>query len=327
MRTISIIISMCLFTFSATARCVNVKQVTANYKNQSVTFILTWTGCNNTTNLNKVWCLVDFQTVDAAGNKGTWARAAINGAATVNNGTYTAGNATGFYVTGKNEQSATVTVKLGNVSGRFNWCAYATDYPPNIGAANSGVYTLRGTQSFVIGGNTISGKQYSGTIATLTDATGCPGCIAFQNFKFSSSNVSIPCCPNLTAVGGYCRDLAADAASTYIGCGIEIKAADAGLFCGPVNNGCTGDWRWPNSTELQCIIDNKAAVGNIQAPNYWSSTYAGSCNSHTDYWTYLNNNSSWVDNIENCGRGFQGPGWARADINNCGGKANARCVR
>ncbi len=199
-----LLMAICVYSLPAEARCVNVKQVSADYKKQTVTFILTWTSCNGTTNLNKVWCLIDFQTVAAAGNKGTWKRATISGAATVTNGTSSAGNATGFYVTGVNAQSATVTVKLSNASGRFNWCAFASDCPPNAPMAN-GTYTLNGTPPFVINGSTTLGttqKTYTGScIMAITDATNNPdGIIVPQTITINGpSSVAVSSSVTLTA--------------------------------------------------------------------------------------------------------------------------------
>ncbi len=181
--------------------CVSTTQVSANYKTQQVTFKLTWTGCNGASHLNKVWCFVDFQTVDANGNKGSWTRATISGTPSVTNGTYTTGNTTGFYVTGANDQSATVTVKLGNASGMFNWCATATDYPPNLQFPSSteiNKIVLHGTPPFVLtdsGGSvtTINNAApytfYNTTnkfYTKITDETKCPGII---NCKASTAAI------------------------------------------------------------------------------------------------------------------------------------------
>jgi hypothetical protein len=64
------------------------------------------------------------------------------------------------------------------------------------------------------------------------------------------------CAAGLTAVGGYCRNLAADGASTYTGCGVEVyeaafangySRATAKTYCS--NKG----WRLANCTELACL--------------------------------------------------------------------------
>ncbi len=158
------------------ANCISVNSVGVNYATKTVTFVLTWKACNGTTHLNKAWVFVDWQQVTGTNTTGTWTRATISGAATVTNGTYTTGNTTGFYVTGTNGQSATVTVKLSNAPAKFNWCAIATDYPPNATMSN-GTYTLKGTPPFVVNGIKLDNtqKSYTGScITSITDATNNP---------------------------------------------------------------------------------------------------------------------------------------------------------
>ena len=156
--------------------CVAVRQVSTNYATQQITFDLTWGTCNNTTHLNKAWVFVDYQTITGT-TRGAWAPATIVGTPTVSNGTYAAGNSRGFYVTGVNGQTATVTVTLSNVPAQFNWCAYATDYPPNAKISGNS-YTLHGTAPFTVNGIQLGTgvRTYSGAcITSITDPTGCPG--------------------------------------------------------------------------------------------------------------------------------------------------------
>jgi len=266
----------------AQGSCVTAKQVSANYVNNTVTFELTWKLCSSTTtHLNRAWVFVDIQPVDpATGNKDAWTPASYTGKPTVDNAdTLTVpGNTRGFYVTGNNGQSATVTMQINTTLTKFNWCAFATDYPPNIGTANTSTrdYTLRGTQSFVVNGKTITGKQTSGSVSSLTDATGCPGCIAVQDFKFSGSSVTIPCCPNLTPLNGHCRDLAADDASASWGCDLEWRfGASKATSC--------GSWTWVDYTTYKCLAqeEGNAAIG-------WSTSrevYNSRCVNSSSYKT------------------------------------------
>jgi hypothetical protein len=83
-------------------------------------------------------------------------------------------NGRGFYVTAN---PSTVTAVLDNATGKFNWCVYGSDFPPNAKDNSSGGYDLKGSPPFVIN-NTIewNASTYSGSeITALTDATGCPG--------------------------------------------------------------------------------------------------------------------------------------------------------
>jgi uncharacterized protein (TIGR02145 family) len=70
--------------------------------------------------------------------------------------------------------------------GHFNWCAYGSDYPPNVLANTNGSYTLAGTPPFTliasngttmqtVNGATIATADVTMTPATITDATGYPG--------------------------------------------------------------------------------------------------------------------------------------------------------
>jgi len=154
-----------LISIAATAQsqtCVTAKQVSANYNAKQVTFDLTWTACNGTNHLYRVWIFVDYR--DATGTtKGTWQRALINGTAA---GTFINGSA----------GTQRVTLTLANtLPAKFDWCAFATDYPPNATMSNN-TYTLKGTPPFVINGTyTTSARTYTGNYITkITDATRNP---------------------------------------------------------------------------------------------------------------------------------------------------------
>ncbi len=269
------------------AGCVTVTKVAVNYKSQMVTFKLTWSGCNSSTvhttatHLNSVWCFVDFQTVDETGNKGAWTRATISNTPSISNGTYTAGNTKGFWATGDNGQSATVTVKLGNASGKFNWCAFATDYPPQAALYSNGTYTLKGTAPFVVNGSTISGNTFTGTITSLTDATNCPGGVGRDIVHNNGT-----CLPFLTKVSNYCRNLIADDASTYTALGFEIKKTPMStcVNCSPT---CPTGWRYPTSNEARnMFLANSYIEWKPTAYNYLgvrTSDAIGPCN---NYWSF-----------------------------------------
>jgi uncharacterized protein (TIGR02145 family) len=156
-----------------------VTPLSVDYDRHEVTFRVAWSG---TAANNRVWMFVDLCPV-AGTSPGTFAKAIISGA------TATAGsidpaslNGRGFYVT---TNPSTVTATLSNATGKFNWCAYGSDYPPNV-TANSGVYTLRGTPPFTliaasgtptqkVSGTTITTSAVTITPITLTDETGYPG--------------------------------------------------------------------------------------------------------------------------------------------------------
>jgi hypothetical protein len=158
-------------TASAT---VTVTPLGVNYNTKTVTFRVSWTGSAAN---NRVWVWVDLCPVSGT-SPGTFAQAVISNPSAVSGSIATvSGNTRGFYVT---TNPSTVTAVLSNASGKFNWCAYGSDFPPNAKDNSSGGYDLKGSPPFII--TTSSGtvqensKSFSGGVITaLTDATGCPG--------------------------------------------------------------------------------------------------------------------------------------------------------
>ena len=75
-------------------------------------------------------------------------------------------------------------MQLTNVPAKFNWCAYVSDYPPNVTAAN-GTYTFKGTPPFTltasngatqtVTGTTLAASALTVTPTTIRDKTACPG--------------------------------------------------------------------------------------------------------------------------------------------------------
>ncbi len=148
--------------------CVAVRQVSTNYATKQITFDLTWGTCNNSNHLYRVWVFADYQPVVGL-TKGAWSRATITSSSV---GTLH-GN-TGVWITGSQNATQRVTLTLNLSSAQFNWCAVATDYPPNATLSN-GTYTLKGSPPFVINSSTtVSAKTYTGSITTITDATKNP---------------------------------------------------------------------------------------------------------------------------------------------------------
>jgi uncharacterized protein (TIGR02145 family) len=175
-----------LASVAASAQVTNVTPISANYANKTVSFRVWWNaGSRNATHLAKVWVWVDYITVNSnnttSGN--TWTRAAVG---TVSGGTtsYDGSNRKGFWLEGNasTNYSATLTVQLANVPDKFNWCAYVSDFPPNV-TLDKGTYTFKGTTNFLVSSH--AQPLTSKTIAkasltvnassTFTDATSCPG--------------------------------------------------------------------------------------------------------------------------------------------------------
>ncbi|MDR2358988.1 MAG: hypothetical protein LBD87_04200, partial [Prevotellaceae bacterium] len=100
---------------------------------------------------------------------------------------------------------STVTATLDNATGKFNWCVYGSDFPPNARDNSSGGYDLKGSPPFIIN-NTIewTASTYSGGVITaLTDATGCPGVWCGRNGEAAGL---LNCCANgTTDCSGTCK--------------------------------------------------------------------------------------------------------------------------
>jgi hypothetical protein len=272
-----IIMKKILFLFAmlvsvAANATVTVIPLGVDYATQKVTFKVEWTG---TAANNRVWVWIDLCPV-AGTTAGTFEKAVISNPTAITGSIITvSGNNRGFYVT---TNPSTVTATLSNASGKFNWCVYGSDYPPNATSYNNGTYTLKGTQPFIIIGNgTIqNGNKYVGTkITSLTDATGYPGGVGRDEVH----NGGI-CAPGLTTIGSYCRDLTADAA-TYTTCSsiqIEIKKNTAGTTAWSLDALCPNGWRWPTYNELKCGWSNNVIpkVGWIwSAQQSTSDCYCG----------------------------------------------------
>jgi hypothetical protein len=179
----SLFVLLVSITASAT---VTVTPLSVDYANKKVTFRVAWTG--NAAN-NRVWVWVDLCPV-AGTSPGAFAKAVISTPSAIAGSIETvAGNNRGFYV---KTNPSTVTATLDNADGKFNWCAYGSDFPPNA-VDNGSRYTLKGSPPFIINGSTEwSANTYSGgTINSLTDATGCPGLLCGKN---GESTGLLDCC-------------------------------------------------------------------------------------------------------------------------------------
>ncbi|MDR0581385.1 MAG: hypothetical protein LBG31_00305 [Prevotellaceae bacterium] len=189
MRTKIFFLFAMLASTAASAQVTNVEPVSANYANKTVSFRVWWNaGSRDATHLSKVWLWVDYITVNSdnttSGN--SWTRATVgtvSGGVTSYDGSYR----NGFWLEGNasTNYSATLTVQLTNVPAKFNWCAYVSDCPPNVTAAN-GTYTFKGTPPFTliaangttsqtVTGNTLAASALTITPTTIKDKTECPG--------------------------------------------------------------------------------------------------------------------------------------------------------
>ncbi|MDR3133610.1 MAG: hypothetical protein LBU42_06260 [Prevotellaceae bacterium] len=160
-------------------------------KSNTVTFNVSWLNSSRTgTHNSKVWIFVDYHPVTNNVPSGGWERALIAGTPTATSGVPSreTGNDKGFWLQGTSGSSGTynaaVTVTLSNVPAKYNWCAYVSDYPPNM-VMDEQTYYFKGTPPFIL-------KEANGTVheipqtsmpkaslpfvpVSITDKTECPG--------------------------------------------------------------------------------------------------------------------------------------------------------
>jgi uncharacterized protein (TIGR02145 family) len=194
MRTTFFFFAM-LASVIASAQVTNVEPIGANYVDKTVAFRVWWNNSSrDATHLSKVWVRVDYIKVNAnnttLGN--TWTHAVISAASPTASVSYDGSNRQGFWLQGNSgSYSATITVQLNITETKFNWCAYVSDYPPNVTATN-GTYTLKGTPPFTliasdgITTQTVTGKTLPTSALTITpttikDKTECPGVFCIYN--------------------------------------------------------------------------------------------------------------------------------------------------
>jgi hypothetical protein len=279
-----------LISITASAQVTNVEPVGATYANKTVSFRVWWNaGSRDATHLSKVWVWVDYITMNSnnttSGN--TWARAAVSSASPTASVSYDGSNRQGFWLQGatSGSYSATVTVQLNITASKFNWCAYASDCPPNAkitaGTYSNGTYTLKGTKPFVINNSIIvdATTYSSGNITTITDATQCPGDRC--NLKDEAVG-TLGCCAGLIAYNGYCRDLSA--------LNFEVAATEIGPMLYANRNQCPAGWRLPTTVELKQMWNYKNELNLCTNGYLWAAgpgTYDQSCNCDTNTQYYL----------------------------------------
>jgi uncharacterized protein (TIGR02145 family) len=172
----------------AASATVTVTPISTDYSAKKVTFKVAWTNSPTAPYNNRVWVWVDLCPVTGTIPATSFSTATISSPAkTGGNGTVTNATARGFFIEyGATNAGTTVTATLSNATGEFNWCAYGSDYPPNVLANTNGSYTLAGTPPFTLiasngttvqtgNGKTIATAAVTITPATITDATGYPG--------------------------------------------------------------------------------------------------------------------------------------------------------
>jgi uncharacterized protein (TIGR02145 family) len=137
------------------------------------------------THNSKIWLWVDFSKIENNQPSGTWTRATV---ANPSPGTMATETNKGFWLQGSSgSYSQIVTVALENITAntKFNWCAYASDCPPNV-TVNNVTYTFKGTPPFTliasvgtatqtVSGTTLATSALTVTPSIIKDKTECPG--------------------------------------------------------------------------------------------------------------------------------------------------------
>jgi len=259
-----------------TQTCVTAKQVRTDYEKNKVTFSISWGDCkgDNSNHRNTVWVFVDYRDVGSS----SWTRATISNKSA---GTFAPNNDKGLWIYGASSTTQTITLDLDILTNKYDWCAFATDYPPQA-IYNNGSYTLKGTPPFTY--ITTAGVIMSTTsrtvtdvcLSAITDATGCTGTAQPCCVERDASRNSGTCCAGLTLVGGYCRDLDKDDAIIYGSCDIEIKQTKAGNSAWNPHNLCdiANGWHWPTVDETCCILGLIGRGNNIWTNESYNTNIA-----------------------------------------------------
>ncbi|MDR0582504.1 MAG: hypothetical protein LBG31_06045 [Prevotellaceae bacterium] len=182
MRTIFFLFAM--LTSVAANAAVTVTPLSTDYATKKVTFKVAWTNSPTAPYNNRVWIWIDFCPISGVTPQNFSTATITSPAKTGGNGTITNATARGFFIEyNTTNAGTTVTATLSNApTGKFNWCVYGSDYPPNV-TFDKGTYTFKGTTDFVVSNpaQTITTKTVAKTnltvtsSTTFTDATGYPG--------------------------------------------------------------------------------------------------------------------------------------------------------
>ncbi len=290
--------------WSVSEAAVQVKSIAADYANKKVTFSVSWAADTRATHLSKVWVFVDYTTVTNPNTvSSAWQRATV-ASASATSGVVSDNNGQGVYLQGTDGAfSATVTVTLSGVPDKFNWCAVATDYPPNaLSIDGSNTYTLHGTKPFLVNGNiAVDASTYSGSITTFSDATSCPGFIAsVATGGVTGANSNVNDLSSIYVLNGSYSVVNA----TVSGQGFVYSSSDnspttaTGSQIHATVGSSTINYSWGAATSsttfylrAYAVVNGKIVYGNVQQFKTWSGwSYAGVYSSYGTSGYYSGNN-------------------------------------
>jgi hypothetical protein len=270
--------------FDSALASVTVTPLGVNYNARTVTFRVEYAAAAN----NRSWVWIDLCPVPDV-TPGAFQKAIIS-AVSVSGGSWdnTSLNGRGFYVT---TTPSTVTATLSNAVGKFNWCAYGSDYPPNA-VENGSSYTLKGSPPFILtptsGTVEVNERTYSGsTITALTDATGCPGVLCS---KHNEAKGLLGCCTGTTECSGTCKTSGTTTTNTTTCTGICNTAYVAQIDqCGTVINNKYGTYTY-NSCTSGCSPNCASCAALAVSPYHYA--YLGT--DGTTYWCLIVTNPCGV---------------------------------
>ena len=256
---------------------VKITPLNTKYSTQEVTFKVEWQNSSVPYN-NRVWVWVDFCPVTGTIPATSFSTATItNATKTGGNGTITGATTRGFFIEYANATNVgtTVTATLSNApAGKFNWCAYGSDFPPNA-YVSGGSYTLRGSPPFVVNGSTLAASvtHYVGNITSLTDATGAPGIFCMPAGQAPGnygccSGLSVNVSTGLCAVPTFC-----DPSSTV---SLDVVSFTPGTEITITGSSYTQVWSRPvTATGCQKITFNGGTSASVKSDCRTNQGYAG----------------------------------------------------
>ncbi|MDR0693707.1 MAG: hypothetical protein LBF81_00195 [Prevotellaceae bacterium] len=152
--------------FSGAAQShINIELLSATYTTPAVQFRVSWSSIPTIAGQihnSKIWLWVDFIKIENNQPSGTWTRAVV---ANPSPGTIAPETNKGFWLqgnTGSYNQIVTVELDI-PANTTFNWCAYASDFPPNM-VMEGQTYYFKGTPPFIL-------KEADGTIHEITQTS------------------------------------------------------------------------------------------------------------------------------------------------------------
>ena len=253
---------------------INIELLGATYTTPAVQFRVSWNSIPSVTGKthnSKIWLWVDYVKIENNQPSGSRARATITNPSP---GTVVVGNNNGFWLQGNNgSYNQIVTVALTNIPANttFNWCAYASDCPPNVTAAN-GTYTFKGTPPFTliasngtttqtVTGTTLAASALTITPTTIRDKTACPGVFCSYTGSDLYIDASHPC--QLRTSGA--QNWEAWIKDTRDNKMYRIAQLSTGLW--------TMD-DYLNYTGHAAVVDEKCSAADPNAKEYWRHTLA-----------------------------------------------------